>query len=721
MLMPATKEGTSVVTVNVDPNRVTFSSAVVDETMPYSTGWHAAVPPPWPTLVVEVTDTGCVAGACVVIVVLVVKVASVVVVLVSEAVSDDDDDDDDEHEDGEHGDHGMPMDLGAALAAAVEHGALDHEHDDDEDEEGEDDEEEEEGEEDENGEDVEEEDEEEDQEEDQEDQEDDGDGEEDDPDEAQMDTMDPFAEPGDDAMFPVGDGDDADLGDDGVLPMIMDQPDFLREVRRRAEMHRGGSRGRSRAADAILRQALGRSRFSRQNAIRRHHPASGAPAMPQYWHPLLDFSGGAPQDRSEGTIAAHIHRTPESWLQSLLGGHEIVMNSHSTRQVANPRWSTEMRCVQGPQAALLLQPLVPRLAEEVREQTRARATAAATAAAAEAATSNGAATGEGEQPHAHGYTEHAPAPPPQHRPSVVAKDGLDAPAEAQKLRSAFAEAGCDEAGVVAVLGSIPRAQRLQIVEAYNTQFSRNFVEDAKAELKGDFEMLVTSAVTPLEDFDAAMLHHCLAVLEKSPVELAEFVATRTAEHLAAVRAAFERIYGGNIIEAIKKHSSGLAEALLIGATTRTTDVPADPAAQVKALTEATGSLGNETGALVAAFSAAGPVRIKALADEYAKVAGITIVEAVEKELTGAAVEVVKTLVECGCDPAGHFAAALHAAMDGPGTRDRRLVRVVLSRSEEDMGAIKDAYAAKYGKALAESIKDDTAGPYERMLLKLIGN
>jgi hypothetical protein len=200
-----------------------------------------------------------------------------------------------------------------------------------------------------------------------------------------------------------------------------------------------------------------------------------------------------------------------------------------------------------------------------------------------------------------------------------------------------------------------------------------------------------------------------SALAKSPTELAEFVATRTAAHLTAVRAAFERIYGGNIVEAIKAHVEGLAGALLTGAATRTVDAPEDAEAQVcvcvsmclcvrlngclaclfflfsllyfsqiKQLGDATGSLGNEGGPLVAAFSTAGPLHIKgalarkwmhenqygrqtatgfdlvlrlntcllfadatALADGFAKAAGITLVEAVEKEVR-------LTMIHCVC-------------------------------------------------------------------------
>lgn len=50
-----------------------------------------------------------------------------------------------------------------------------------------------------------------------------------------------------------------------------------------------------------------------------------------------------------------------------------------------------------------------------------------------------------------------------------------------------------------------------------------------------------------------------------------------------------------------------------------------------------------------------------------------------------------------------FAEKLHKSMKGLGTEDRDLIRLVATRSEIDMGEIKDAFAEQYGETLAECI------------------
>lgn len=79
-------------------------------------------------------------------------------------------------------------------------------------------------------------------------------------------------------------------------------------------------------------------------------------------------------------------------------------------------------------------------------------------------------------------------------------------------------------------------------------------------------------------------------------------------------------------------------------------------------------------------------------------------------------------------------------MEGIGTDDRVLIRIIVSRSEIDLGDIKQAFEKKYGKSLAEFVKvnvnlmwvnllvkkidfhlqNDTSGDYKKCLLSVIG-
>lgn len=61
-------------------------------------------------------------------------------------------------------------------------------------------------------------------------------------------------------------------------------------------------------------------------------------------------------------------------------------------------------------------------------------------------------------------------------------------------------------------------------------------------------------------------------------------------------------------------------------------------------------------------------------------------------------------VECVQSPPAFFAKRLHKALDGAGSDDRTLIRIIVSRSEIDLETIKKEYERIYDKTLESAVK-----------------
>lgn len=61
-------------------------------------------------------------------------------------------------------------------------------------------------------------------------------------------------------------------------------------------------------------------------------------------------------------------------------------------------------------------------------------------------------------------------------------------------------------------------------------------------------------------------------------------------------------------------------------------------------------------------------------------------------------------MECVQSPSAFFAKCLYRAMEGAGTKDVTLIRIIVSRSEIDLGDIKSEFERLYDRTLLSAIK-----------------
>lgn len=82
---------------------------------------------------------------------------------------------------------------------------------------------------------------------------------------------------------------------------------------------------------------------------------------------------------------------------------------------------------------------------------------------------------------------------------------------------------------------------------------------------------------------------------------------------------------------------------------------------------------------------------------------------------------LRAIIRCMNCPEKYFEKVIRLAINKMGTDEGALTRVITTRAEVDMKAIKDEYQRRNSVPLDSAIVKDTTGDYEDFLLALIGH
>jgi len=113
-------------------------------------------------------------------------------------------------------------------------------------------------------------------------------------------------------------------------------------------------------------------------------------------------------------------------------------------------------------------------------------------------------------------------------------------------------------------------------------------------------------------------------------------------------------------------------------------------------------------------------QLRAVNEAYLELAGKSLEEVVDSELSGDMHRAAKTILTIALKGSDKFwAERLHESMSGLGTDDKALINIIVLRSEIDLGNIKQEFESLYGESLEAWVEGECSGDYKKIMVGLI--
>jgi annexin A7/11 len=299
-----------------------------------------------------------------------------------------------------------------------------------------------------------------------------------------------------------------------------------------------------------------------------------------------------------------------------------------------------------------------------------------------------------------------------------------AQADAEALRKAMKGFGTDEAALIKICANRTNTQRQQIKHAYKSAFGRDLIADLKSELHGKFEDAMVALFADPIEYDADELRKGMKGLGTNEDTLIEIIGSRTPNVLRAVKAKYKEKYNRDLEEDVRKETHGTLQHLLIALlqcnrSTNTMPNQAQCAAIAQEIYKAgEAKLGTDESIFNKYFCTLSPHELACVAQNYHKLTGHTILQAIDKEFHGDSKKALRTIIYATLSPSEYFATRVNDAIKGWGTKDHLLMRILITRDEIDMPQIKQYYKQLYGKDMVQAVKSDISGDYQKLMIEL---
>lgn len=293
------------------------------------------------------------------------------------------------------------------------------------------------------------------------------------------------------------------------------------------------------------------------------------------------------------------------------------------------------------------------------------------------------------------------------------------------LHYAMKGLGTDENAIINLVINRNSQQRAEIRRKYIACYGKDLISRLRDELSGNFQDTVIGLFMTPPEYDAYCLYKAMKGAGTNDGVLIEILGTRNNTEIQMIKSVFEKTYGKSLEKWVKSETSFnfkkcLVSLLQANRSMNTVPNPSMCQNDAQILYKAgEGRLGTDEETFIRIFTQRSAAEMEMICKCYQQLRGKSLHHAIDKEFSGDIQKLLHTILDGLLDPSGYFAKRIREAVQGIGTNDSKLVRVIVSRCEVDMPNIKMAYRQLYGRDIVADIRSDTSGDYKKILTYLL--
>ena len=298
---------------------------------------------------------------------------------------------------------------------------------------------------------------------------------------------------------------------------------------------------------------------------------------------------------------------------------------------------------------------------------------------------------------------------------------------AEELRKAMEGFGTDEESLIRTVTAHKTQERLKIKKAYQEKYNKDLIEDLKSELSGKFEDAMIALFKDPIEYDAECLNNSMKGAGTDEGCLIEILASRPSWLLEKIKTKYKEIYNKELEDDVKNDCSGDFQKILIGLLNCKRSYSKEVNKEqcetlVKQMHEAKEEnwlIDNEQDFFYKYIMLSSPKELSLVSRIYYKIYGTTILDGIDKKYNGNTKDLLNAILYSQISPSEYFAKKIKKAIEGFGTDNKTLIRILVTRCEVDMNIIKRYYKQLFNKDMIEDIKNDISGDYQKLMIELI--